>query len=87
MRNCSSAREHTIVCIWLRWDEKWRNIFMALKKFQLDLTNLKSDANNLFSDASTVAITNGVGGAEVTSATVVGSILSSSRLRVPAMLL
>ena len=58
---------------------------MALKDVKLDLTKATVAADNVFSDASTVAITNGVGGAEVTSATVVGSILSSSRLMVPAM--
>ena len=58
-----------------------------LKDFTFDLGKTTTAASNLFSDGSTVAITNGVGGAEVTSATVVGSILSSSRLMVPAMYL
>ena len=60
---------------------------MALKNFTFDLSKASVDANSVFSDASTVTITNGAGGAEVTSATVVGSILFTSRLRVPAMLL
>ena len=58
---------------------------MALKKFDLNLSKFVSEADYKLSDATTVSITNGVGGAEVTSATVVGSILSSSRLMVPAM--